>query len=193
MDRRERRKQKKNKERQEHLRQEKLQRQAKQSQGNKRKVDKVDPASAKSHANRPSTDVTPPDVPLDNFFLGEPARDWLEKLLTGSSSDPILRALEPAEFLPGELMLKASVSCEILVAAEVVAASRGRPSRHLPPSVAAWLLEQDLLFSPGVVRMAATAVRRVADFSELRHLLNVVRHAEKWLPGAEALIERLTR
>jgi hypothetical protein len=192
MDRRERKKQKKQMERKERLRQEKLRQQPPVSRKNERKVEKRPPVSAKPQPESSPKAEAQLDEPLDNYFRGEPAREWLDALLRGTSADPILRALEPGEFLPAELMLKASVCCEILVAAEVVAASRGRPSRHLPPSVAAWLLEQDMLFSPGVVRMAAMAVRRVADFSELRHLLNTVHLAEKWLPGAEALIERLT-
>src|SRR5262249_8339108 len=87
--------------------------------------------------------------PLDNFFLGPVARRWLDALLAGTDTMPIVRALDPATLLPGELMLKASVCCEMLVAAELVAAGLGRPSRHLPRGAALWLLERDVLFSPG--------------------------------------------
>jgi hypothetical protein len=106
---------------------------------------------------------------------------------------PIVHALEPADILPEELMLKGSVCCEILVAAELVAASRGQPSRHLPLTVAAWLLEQDALFSPGVVTMAQNAVRRVGGYSELRHLWDTVHRGAQWLQGVEALFGRLSR
>jgi hypothetical protein len=88
-------------------------------------------------------------------------------------------------------MLRASVCCEVLVAAEMVAANRGRPSRHLPLRVAAWLREQDLIMSPGVIAMAAKAVRRVGEFSELRQLLDTVRLGPEWLRGVEALLARL--
>jgi hypothetical protein len=131
-----------------------------------------------------------PGSPLDNFFLGEPARKWLDGLLADTDTGPIVDALDPASYVPAELLLKASVCCEILVAAELVAAARGRPSRHLPPRVAAWLLERDVLFSPGVVALAA-AVRRVGDFSELRHLWDTVRLGREWLRGVEALHSRL--
>ncbi len=102
-----------------------------------------------------------------------------------------MQALEPAEYVPADLLLKASVCCEMLVAAEMVAAGRGRPSRRLPAPAAAWLRERDVLFSPGVVAMAAAAVRRVGDFSELRQLWETVRLAPEWLPGVEALLGRL--
>ncbi len=131
------------------------------------------------------------DGPLDNFFKGEPVRHWLDALLAGTDTFSIVKTIEPAEYVPGHLLLKASVCCEILVAAELVAAGRGRPSRHLPAPVAAWLLERDILFSPGVVAMAAAAVRRVGDFSELRQLWDTVRLAPEWLSGVEALLGRL--
>jgi hypothetical protein len=137
--------------------------------------------------------VDGPEEPLDNFFKGEPAQKWLDELLAGTDTTPIVQALEPADFLPGDLLLKASVCCEILVAAELVAAGIGRPSRHLPPRVASWLLERDVLFSPGVVALAAKAVRRVGEFSELRHLWDTVRLAQEWLRGVEALRGRLQR
>jgi hypothetical protein len=128
---------------------------------------------------------------LDNFFKGEPAQKWLDELLAGTDAMPILHALEPVEYVPGHLLLKASVCCEMLVAAELVAAGRGRPSRHLPSRVAAWLVEQDMLFSPGVVALAAAAVRRVGEFSELRQLWDTVRLGQEWLRGVEALCSRL--
>jgi hypothetical protein len=132
-----------------------------------------------------------PEEPLDNFFKGEPAQKWLDALLAGTDTMPIVNALHPAEFVPGELLLKASVCCEMLIAAELVAAGVGRPSRYLPPRVAAWLLERDVLFSPGVVALAATAVRRVGEFSELRHLWDTVHLGQEWLRGVEALHGRL--
>jgi hypothetical protein len=133
----------------------------------------------------------PAKSPLDNFFVGKPAREWLDALLARTDTMPIVSALEPAEYVPRELLLKASLCCEILVAAELVAAGRGRPSRHFPAPVARWLREQDVLFSPGVVALATTAVRRVGEFSELRQLWDTVRLGPQWLQGVEGLINRL--
>src|SRR5262249_51768495 len=131
-------------------------------------------------------------APLDNFFIGNPARKWLDKLLVGTSAMEVVDALDPASYVPEHLMLKASVCCEMLVAAEVAAAGRGHPSRHLPDAVAAWLQEQDILFSPGVVALAVKAVRRVGEYSELRQLWDTVHLATEWLQGVEGLIDRLS-
>jgi hypothetical protein len=78
-----------------------------------------------------------------------------------------------------------------LVAAEVIAAGIGRPSRHLPPEVAAWLIEEDALYSPGLVKLAATAVRQVGDHSELRLLWDAVHLSQEWLEGVDDLHRRL--
>ena len=211
MNRRDRRKQKKNKERQERLRREKR---VGPSPSHREDVDgsaEEEPNDAESLpdsalATESSIAEASPshtredagggrlfDGPLDNFFKGEPARQWLDALLAGTDTFSIVKTLEPAEYVPGHLLLKASVCCEILVAAELVAAGRGRPSRHLPAPVAVWLLERDVFFSPGVVAMAAAAVRRVGEFSELRQLWDTVRLAPEWLHGVEALIGRLQR
>jgi hypothetical protein len=93
--------------------------------------------------------------------------------------------------LPSDLLLKATVYCEMLVAAELVAAGVGRPSRHLPPTVAAWLVERNVLFSPGVVALAAAGGRRVGEFSELRHFWDTVHLGSEWLHGVQELQRRL--
>jgi hypothetical protein len=104
-----------------------------------------------------------------------------------------VKALDAAEYVPAHLLLKASVCCEMLVAAEVVAAATGRESPHVPLRVAAWLVARDTLFSPGVVMLAATAVRRVGEFSELRQLWDSVGLGQEWFRGVEALHSRLQR
>jgi hypothetical protein len=132
----------------------------------------------------------PSEQPLDNFFKGEPAQKWLEALLAETSRHPFETLHVPLD-LPPELVLRASVCCEILVAAEVIAAGIGRPSPHLPPEVAAWLLETEPLFTPGLVKLAATAVRQVGEHSELRHLWDAVNLSQEWLKGVDDLYRRL--
>lgn len=221
MNRREHNKQKKKKERQERLRQEKHLRQwlprGKANAEVGKDVDLNDPEERsrpipavpapfqpggrqlESNIDSAGTEGTErlaprPDGPLDNFFVGEPAQKWLNDLLADTDTNPIVRTLDPVSIiLPDGYFLKASVCCEMLVAAELVAAGVGRPSRHLPLRVAAWLLERDVLFSPGVVALAAAAVRQVGEFSELRHLWDTVRLSQEWLRGVEALHSRLQR
>jgi Domain of unknown function (DUF4259) len=193
MNRRDRRKQKKKKERQGQLRREKHLQRSPPVRLAEDKVEERAPNDGEELWGTAPVAGPPPEAPLDNFFLGEPAHKWLDALLAGTDTMPIVRALEPADYVPADLLLKAAVCCEILVAAELVAAGRGRPSRHLPAAVAAWLLERDILFSPGVVAMATRAVRRVGEFSELRHLWDTVRRGSEWLRGVEGLIGRLER
>lgn len=135
-----------------------------------------------------------PDQPLDNFFKGPAASAWLDALMAGTDMNPIVRAFDAVTLvLPPGWMLKASLCCEILAAAELVAAGIGRPSPHMPPAVALWLIERDTTFTPGVVMFAERAVRRVSENSELRHLWDVVHMAPQWLRGVEALRARLSQ
>jgi hypothetical protein len=150
-------------------------------------------SSPQATPERDSSGSYVPNGPLDNFFKGDPAGKWLDELLAGTDAFRIVQALYPAHDLPAELMLKASVCCEMLVAAELVAAATGQPSRHLPPEVAAWLLKQQPSFTPGVVRLAAEAVQRVGEFSELRQLWDTVRLGQEWLVGVKELHSRLQR
>jgi hypothetical protein len=200
MNRQERNKQKKQKARQERLRREK------HRQAPPRGKDRGAPAKAVAAAPvAPAASSVPnsgqqaeggaagrPSEPLDNFFLREPAREWLDKLLAGMDPTPIVHALDTALDVPAELLLRASVCCEMLVSAEVVAAQIGRPSRHLPPQVLTWLRELDMGFTLGVVMLAARAVRRVGEFSELRQLWDAAGLGQEWLRGVEALHDRLS-
>jgi hypothetical protein len=198
MNRRDRKKQQKKKARAQRLRQEKHGRQAPASAA---EDELQETASAKTVPSPDNSTLANseikyhvggvPNGPLDNFFLGEPAQKWLDELLAGTDSYSIVKTLDPAEYVPGHLLLKASVCCEMLVAAEMVAAGIGRPSGYLPLRAAAWLLEQDVLFSPGVVMLAATAVRRVGEFSELRQLWDAVKLSQEWLAGVDGLCSRL--
>jgi hypothetical protein len=139
--------------------------------------------------NTPALSAQP--VALDDFFHSEPAEQWLKALLANTDLNCIIAALDPADLLPAELMLNARTCCELLVAAEVVAAAIGRPSRHLPAPVLAWLRERDALISPGVVALAAAAVQRVGQFSELRGFWDIRGQSEAWLVGVENLRRRL--
>ena len=76
---------------------------------------------------------------------------------------PMVTALDVVSYVPEELMLRASVCQEILAAAEMVAAGRGRPAPFLPRKAADWLLAQDCLFSPGVIALAREAVVELDD------------------------------
>jgi hypothetical protein len=125
-----------------------------------------------------------------NLFASEAARRWLEGLCAGMDSMLIVNALD-VSFVPAELVLKASVCEELLAAAEVVAAGRGRPSAQVPRYVIDWLIAQDMLFSPGVVMFAIEGVKRVCEHSQLREVWDASGRAEDWLRAAANLQGRL--
>ena len=126
-----------------------------------------------------------------NFFDDPDACRWLDTLLGGSDSSPMVEVLHTPAYLPPEFVLRASVSREILVAAELVAACRGRTSLHLPRRAIEWLLARDLLVSPGVIRLAREAVALVRDRSELSHLWSASPQGQDWLRAVDELQQRL--
>ena len=51
--------------------------------------------------------------------------------------------------------------------------------------------EEDALYSPGLIALAAAGVRRVGDFSELRQVIERSGYLPSWLTGVENLYRRL--
>jgi hypothetical protein len=131
-----------------------------------------------------------PEAGEVNLFASEAVRRWLQGLCAGADAMRIVNALD-VSFVPRELILKASVCEELLAAAEVVAAGRGRPSPEMPGYVIDWLIAQDMLFSPGVVRLAIEGMKRVCDHSQLREVWDASGRAEDWLRAADNLQARL--
>jgi Domain of unknown function (DUF4259) len=198
MNRRDRKKQQKRNARQETLQHEKHLHRADPKTGRGAK-----PAPESTVEGNATTEVAPPldeaqkmqqahDRPeIDDFFRYHDGATWLNDLLLAEpGSNHFIEPLWNAE-IPGDLMLNRKTCCEILVAAEVIAAGIGRPSRHLPPRVAEWLIERDALYSHGLVALAATSVRRVGDFSELRQVIDRSGYLPSWLSGVEDLYRRL--
>ena len=130
------------------------------------------------------------ELPLDNFFLAKEAREWLDTLLAGTEENWLIKILWDAA-IPNHLILNAPTCRKVLVSAEMIAAMRGRHSKFLPLRAAQWIVKDNALVSPGLVAFAADAVRRVADFSELRILVEASGLKEKWMPGIEDLHRRL--
>jgi tetratricopeptide (TPR) repeat protein len=132
----------------------------------------------------------PPGASQVNLLDNSDARKWLAKLWSGTDPDLIVSALD-VTMLPAHLSLRTFACRELLAAAEVVAAGRGRPSPHQPRQVLDWLVAQDMAFSPGVVQMAREGVQRVCERSELRQLWDQSPDGQAWLRAAEDLQRRL--
>lgn len=88
--------------------------------------------------------------------------------------------------------LDASVCCEALAAAEVVAAVKTGDHSHLSEEAEAALKSKaDGIATPEVVALALDAVKRVRAESELRDLWEESEDFEAWQKDVEALEKRL--
>ena len=103
-------------------------------------------------------------------FENDTAQDWLydfgendfrliERTLAGVASMVALDELDADE------------ACEVLAAAEFVAAAAGFPPENPPEELAEWLTENSpMQVKPAYIEMARKAVARVLKKSELREL-----------------------
>jgi tetratricopeptide (TPR) repeat protein len=126
-----------------------------------------------------------------NLFANEHSQRWLARFLADEKGASILEALDIVQVLRPGVILNEKTCWEILTAAEIVAAGRGQPSGDVPESVIRWLVEQDLLFSPGVISMASAAVAQVWSASELKNHWLTSGEADTWRPVVEGLQKRL--
>ncbi len=81
-------------------------------------------------------------------------------------------------------------ACEILAAAEIVAATLNRPSIDLPNEVAENLTSFDIVNSD-LIEMATIAIRQVQSHSELRDLWQESDAYADWLNATNDLLTRL--
>lgn len=100
--------------------------------------------------------------------------------------------LEPV-LIEDELYLEAIYASEALAAAEVVAAMRQRPGPSTErPEVMSWVEAHRDWVDGGLIRTAATAVRRTRANGELRDLWSESDEFEAWLASLDDLLARLT-
>jgi hypothetical protein len=81
---------------------------------------------------------------------------------------------------------------EALAAAEVVAALRGKPLEELPEEVNAFVKEQGKKPPPAkLVKLAVTAVERIAEESDLKERWDETEDAKDWQASLKDLLKRL--
>jgi hypothetical protein len=142
-------------------------------------------------------------------FENDDALDWCGEFLdapsgAGSRRSPGKDALVTAALQRAadkDEGYEADAASAGLAAAEVVAALAGRPGPELsaadedstPGEVAAWARDRgsDALQQPQVRALAAQAVRRALDGSELAELWEEAEHAAAWRAAVEDLLRRL--
>jgi tetratricopeptide (TPR) repeat protein len=126
-----------------------------------------------------------------NLLDSEEAMRWLDAECGETDSSSMVNTLDRAIYLPAHLPLRASACHEILAAAELVAAIRGRPSPYLPRSVLEWVIVKDMLVSHGVVALAGNAVLRVLARSELSTLWAASPQGPAFVRAVNDLLQRL--
>ncbi|HEY8407001.1 MAG TPA: DUF4259 domain-containing protein [Gaiellaceae bacterium] len=119
-------------------------------------------------------------------FENDDALDWVWEL-EDSSDDSVVRAAFAAVHGDGDVEApEAACAC---AAAEVVAASAGRPATWLPNEVTAWVAAHGAAVV-GLRGEARAAVQRIAAGSELQQLWAEAGAAE-WDAGIADLLGRL--
>lgn len=133
-------------------------------------------------------------------FANDDAADWAGELVDGGSTEHVRGALTVAAERPGDEYLESPEGSEALVAAEMVAAARGKPVAADAYSEAAltWAREHPDIGTADWVTLAQRAVSRVlAPESELRELWRDDDGADpdaarEWTGAVEDLQSRLT-
>jgi hypothetical protein len=121
-------------------------------------------------------------------FDNDDASDWVSEL-EETEDDALLRAaLDRA----GANAASEDASAA-LAAAEVIAASKGRPSASLPDEVVAWVRDHGPSVDPGLAQTAIAALDRVAARSELRELWAESESYDEWTADVADLRARLAR
>ncbi|WP_158549235.1 DUF4259 domain-containing protein [Lysobacter silvisoli] len=122
---------------------------------------------------------------FDNDQALDTASDWAES----GSVDSVRNALTSAH---SARYLASPEGVDALVAAEVVAAAMGRPSKKLPADLAAWLRQQPADRLRALAPQAQAAIARVRDAkgSELYELWAEA-ELERWLAQLDELSSRL--
>ena len=119
------------------------------------------------------------------------AREWPAQL-DGALPQTLRLTFEPVTMIEQDLFLDASYTSEAVAGAEVVAAMCGNPGPSAAnPKVMAWVRNHQNWVDGSLVRMAAAAVRRVRDASELRELWSQTGELDVWIATLDDLLIRL--
>lgn len=124
-------------------------------------------------------------------FENDTALDWLADFMTNDFR-LIDRTLAGVAAMQDVDFLDADEACEVLAAAECVAAAAGLPSADLLDEITDWVaVNQPIQVKPEYVRMAVTAVARVRTQSELQALWAETDEYLAWITAVADLQTRL--
>ena len=121
-------------------------------------------------------------------FENDDAADWIAELEESKTIQPLVSALQSAV---GADYLEAPEACVALVAAEVVAALKGKPAAGLPREAASWVRSHQVQINDDLVRLALQATQRVETQSELLELWQESEELNSWMATIKDLERRL--
>ncbi len=126
-------------------------------------------------------------------FDNDAAVDWL--FAFGDNDFRLIdRTLAGAAHLTDVDVLEVAEACEVLAAAECVAAACGVPSDILPDEILAWVEENSpMQVKPAYVVMSRQAVGRVLKQSELRDYWVAHERLQAWETAVSDLQHRLSQ
>lgn len=122
-------------------------------------------------------------------FGNEQAQAWLKSITGALSGDLIDETLGNVD--RSEIFIDGQDAERGIAAAEVVAASHGKSSQHLPGEIGMWLKAQNYKAPKNIVKLASRVVEKVSKNSELRDLWDGTDAAVDWQRAMKDLRERL--
>jgi Domain of unknown function (DUF4259) len=122
-------------------------------------------------------------------FENDDAQDFASELESDGTS-AIRAAIEAVALLEPEAYLEAPASSRAIAAAEVLAATRGRPAPDLPPEIAEWASSAPHV-DESLVPPAVVAMTRILEESELKELWESSTDGPEWERRVADVRERL--
>ena len=124
------------------------------------------------------------------IFQDDLASDFVAEIVQSDGPAILRRALSRAGQARGHLLYELAV--QALIAAEVLAAVRGRPTRALPPELARWAANHHREGIAEALRPLATAaIERVKEDSEIAELWARSDDVGGWIERVDDLLDRL--
>jgi hypothetical protein len=121
-------------------------------------------------------------------FANDDASDFISEVEEDGQA-AVLNAFEVIEFLKPDDYLEAPDAAVGVAAAELIAAASGKPPADFPEGAAA--VTKTLNADAALRNRAAAAVRRIADYSELKELWQDSADFAAWKASLADLLERL--
>lgn len=149
-----------------------------------------DAASTTVPISTPQNEKINLDAWSASLFAGDDAADWLGEL---TEPEQVREALATVVEAPQDEYLEVGCCGAALAAAELVAASCGRPAKSLPENAAEWVSAHPGLGTKRLVSLAEKAVRRVEASSEMQQQFDESELKEEWHGVLKELLERLSR